>query len=260
MLVTYLKKLLRPSYRFVINQRSKRKLLAKAQQQKAAFVQSLHELGLQQTWNCATDFLLLEDALHFTPFDRHYVYHPAWAYRILVNHIRPSKHIDISSSLHFCTMVSATIPTDFYDYRPAALQLSQLNCQRGDLMQLPFATQSVESISCLHTVEHIGLGRYGDPIDAAGDIKAMQELQRVVAKGGSLLFVVPIGIQNNIHFNAHRVYTPEWVVQSFPELTLQEFYYIQSNPDLHPVVTAASTLHLGNEQYGCGCFWFKRDA
>jgi hypothetical protein len=36
----------------------------------------------------------------------------------------------------------------------------------------------------MHVVEHIGLGRYGDPIDPDGDLKAISELKRVVQKRG----------------------------------------------------------------------------
>ncbi len=53
--------------------------------------------------------------------------------------------------------------------------------------------ESIDRIdSCMHTIEHIGLGRYGDPLDAVGDQTALSELQRVVAPGGSLLIVVPV--------------------------------------------------------------------
>ncbi|WP_211226596.1 DUF268 domain-containing protein [Pedobacter glucosidilyticus] len=134
--------------------------------------------------------LCFDDNTTYTGFDRHYVYHPAWATRI-VKQINPQKHIDISSTLHFCSILSAFIPVDFYDYRPAQIQLDHLKSLQADLMNLPFETDSVTSISCMHTIEHIGLGRYGDPLDYDGDIKAIKELKRVVAPGGNLLIVVP---------------------------------------------------------------------
>ena len=43
----------------------------------------------------------------------------------------------------------------------------------------------------MHTLEHIGLGRYGDKVDPMGDIRAMNELARVTAPGGNLLIAVP---------------------------------------------------------------------
>ena len=125
----------------------------------------------------------LKDNTSTTGFDAHYIYHPAWATRI-IKKVNPAKHIDISSTLHFCTRLSAFIPTEVYDYRPAKLNLSNLHSSSADLSKLHFADNSIESLSCMHTVEHIGLGRYGDLINPDGDIIAMKELQRVVKKGG----------------------------------------------------------------------------
>ena len=74
----------------------------------------------------------------------------------------------------------------------------------ADLANLPFEINSVQSLSCMHTVEHVGLGRYGDPIDPDGDLKAIKEIKRVLAVNGNLLFVVPIG-KPKIVYNAHRI-------------------------------------------------------
>jgi hypothetical protein len=63
-------------------------------------------------------FPCLYDNTGNTDFDSHYVYHPAWASRVL-NKTKPKKHIDISSILNFSTIVSGFVPTEFYDYRPA---------------------------------------------------------------------------------------------------------------------------------------------
>ena len=75
----------------------------------------------------------------------------------------------------------------------------------------------------MHVVEHIGLGRYGDPVDYDGDLKAIAELQRVLAPGGNLFFVVPVG-QPRIMFNAHRVYSLRTdFVEAFNTFELKEF-------------------------------------
>src|SRR5437773_1531148 len=60
----------------------------------------------------------LADKTATTEFDRHYVYHTSWAARVLAT-TRPARHVDIASSLYFVGIVSAFIPTTFYDYRPA---------------------------------------------------------------------------------------------------------------------------------------------
>ena len=85
------------------------------------------------------------------------------------------------------------------DIRPAELSLPGLTPREGSVLCLPYADNSLESLSCLHVVEHIGLGRYGDPIDPLGTMKALKELSRVVAKGGDLYFSLPGGEENR-HF------------------------------------------------------------
>ncbi len=155
-----------------------------------------------------------------TDFPRNYVYHTAWAARML-RQIQPDRHVDVSSSLYFSAIVSAFVPVDFYDYRPAKLVLNNFTSSRGDLTRLDFADASVECLSCMHVVEHIGLGRYGDPLDPDGDLKAIAELKRVVRPGGHLLFVVPTG-QARICYNAHRVYGYRQVLSYFSEMQLVE--------------------------------------
>ena len=197
----------------------------------------------------------IKDRTVKTGFDRHYVYHTSWAARILAE-TKPERHTDISSSLYFSGIVSAFIPIDFYDFRPANLGLSNLNSKEGNLLSLPFADNSVKSLSCMHTIEHIGLGRYGDKIDANGDIKAIEELKRVMAKNGNLLIVLPIGEKAIIEFNAHRIYTYEQVISLFEGLTLKEFSLIPEDEVKGGLIRNASPKQVKGEKYACGCFWF----
>ncbi len=154
-------------------------------------------------------------------FDRQYIYHCAWAARTL-KRLFPSYHVDIGSSLYFVAMLAAFIPVAHYDFRPPDLHIQNLAVGHADLLHLSFETDSVMSLSCMHTVEHVGLGRYGDSIDSEGDLKAMCELKRVVAPGGHLLFVVPLG-DPIIFYNAHRQYAREQIVDAFTPMKLEDF-------------------------------------
>ena len=197
--------------------------------------------------------IFMDEATEATDFDRHYIYHPAWAARVLAE-TKPAKHIDIASSLHFCTMLSAFILVEFYDIRPAPLVLSHLTTGTADLTRLSFANDSIASLSCMHSVEHVGLGRYGDQIDPDGDLKAISELKRVLAPGGNLLFVVPVG-KPKIVFNAHRIYSYDQIISYFEDFSLQEFFLI---PDQGNPIANASKEITDKQSYGCGCFWFKK--
>ncbi|WP_218934694.1 DUF268 domain-containing protein [Rosistilla ulvae] len=199
----------------------------------------------------------LNDVSDQHPFDAHYVYHTAWAARVLAD-LRPSKHIDISSCTYFATLTSAFVPVEFYDYRPTPLSLSNLKSDAADLCDLPFANQSVESISCMHTIEHVGLGRYGDPMDANGDKKALLELQRVVAPGGKLLMVVPVG-KPRIQFNAHRIYAPQMIKDYLPQLSLSSWAMLPDDSSQGLLDNPSFELAL-QQRYACGCFLFERPA
>jgi hypothetical protein len=204
--------------------------------------------------------LFLRDATGYTAFDRHYVFHTAWASRVLAR-TRPALHTDISSSLYFVAIASAFVPIKFFDYRPVKLGLNGLTAESADLCSLPFEDNSIESLSCMHVVEHVGLGRYGDPIDYDGDLKAVAELQRVLAPSGQLLFVVPIGTQSRIQFNAHRIYTRDQVLEMFSELALIEFALIPDREEDGGLVTSPNDSLMARQIYACGCFWFikKKD-
>lgn len=189
----------------------------------------------------------------FTRFDTHYIYHTAWAAR-KVKEINAKYHVDISSSLYFSSIVSAFTPVHFYDYRPATLNLSNLESKPNDLTKLTFEDNSIDSLSCMHTVEHVGLGRYGDPVDPNGDMVAAKELGRIVKIGGSLLFVVPVG-KPKIQWNAHRIYSYEMVIEMFPDFYIKEFSLIPDNALTAGMITNADPKMVANQDYGCGCFW-----
>ena len=189
-------------------------------------------------------------------FDKHYVYHTAWAARILKK-INPACHIDISSYIYFSSIVSAFIPIQYYEFRPHNITLSGLTAHYADLLALPFKNDSIQSLSCMHVVEHIGLGRYGEAMDPDADVKAMRELKRVLAVGGNLLFVVPLG-KSRIMFNAHRIYSYEYLMEYFRELDLMEFSLIPDNTTSEDFMQNPPCEIVNNQTYACGCFWFKK--
>jgi SAM-dependent methyltransferase len=120
----------------------------------------------------------------------------------------------------------------------------------GDITRLPFADASLASVSCLHVIEHIGLGRYGDPLDATGALRAANELQRVLAPGGKLFLSTPIG-RERVCFNAHRVFSVTTILAMFSQLRLVEFSYVDDIGRLH---VGAAPSNMPTLDYGCGFF------
>jgi SAM-dependent methyltransferase len=200
----------------------------------------------------------LDDRDGAAGYDRHYFLHTAWAARVLAE-TSPTSHVDVSSHLTFSAVASAFVPMTLLEFAPPPTPVEGLEIQRGDVTRLPLADGSVKSLSCMHVVEHIGLGRYGDALDPEGDLKAMGELRRVLAPGGQLLLVVPVG-RPRVVFNAHRVYDPGMVVEGLRPLKLSEFALIPDNHADGDLVRRAD-LSLGlHQSYGCGCFHFMKSS
>jgi SAM-dependent methyltransferase len=201
---------------------------------------------------------ITDEATKETGFDTHYVYHTGWASQVLARS-KPDHHVDIGSSLYFVTNAAAVCPITHYDYRPPKLAMPGVSVGAADLLNLAFADHSIASLSCMHVVEHVGLGRYGDTLDPAGDARACAELTRVLAPGGQLLFATPVG-QEAIQFNAHRVYSFEGVLALFPGLRLREFALITDKRDAEGAVFVpnADPARVASQRYGCGCFVFEK--
>lgn len=205
------------------------------------------------TINLKDIYPCLSDKTDTTPFDTHYIYHPAWAARVLAR-TKPTYHVDFSSILSFGSIVSAFVPIKFYDYRPAKLKLPNWESGFADLTNLSFEDNSIPSLSCMHTIEHVGLGRYGDALDPQGDIQAINELKRVLQPGGDFLFVTPVGEQK-IEYNAHRIYSYQHVIELFSGMELKNFSLVDDQGNF---IEDADPSLVEKQRYGCGCFWFKK--
>jgi len=167
----------------------------------------------------------LGDDKGYTPVEPIYFYQNAWAFGHIVQD-RPAEHIDVGSHHGFVSLLSRVVPVTMVDIRPLNVTLETLSFQEGSILSLPFADQSVASLSSLCVVEHIGLGRYGDPLDPDGTIKAIHELKRVVKKGGYLYLSLHIDDETRVYFNAHRAYRESEILRAFEPFQLCEKKYI----------------------------------
>jgi hypothetical protein len=195
----------------------------------------------------------LWDRLPASPYDAHYFFQDVWAARHIAGR-RPERHVDVGSRIDLVGFLTALTSVVFVDIRPLEAELPNLTSVAGSVTALPFGDQSEESVSCLHVAEHIGLGRYGDPLDPAGTRKAARELARVLCPGGELLFSLPVG-RPRVQFNAHRIHDPLDVVAMFPELELVEFSGVD---DAGRFAGDRDLEELRASRYACGLFRFTR--
>lgn len=197
----------------------------------------------------------LMDATSVTDFDPQYFHQSAWcAGKIAAS--KTTKHVDIASQINLIAPLTGFVEVEFIDYRPLQVDLRNLTSRAGTILALPFDDRSVRSLSCLHVIEHIGLGRYGDPLDPNGSKNACKELQRILAVGGDLYLTTPVG-RERVEFNAHRVHVPETIIGFFNELSLVDFASVDDSGKFteHAVAGSCAGFH-----YGLGLFHFRRMA
>ncbi len=191
-------------------------------------------------------FPCLHDATTETPIDFSYYYQDAWAFECVVT-ANPKQHVDIGSHHKLISLLSKVVPTTMVDLRPLPVTLDSLRFLEGSILALPFKDASVPSVSSLCVVEHIGLGRYGDPLDPEGSVKAIRELKRIVRPGGDLYISVPLDDVDRIYFNAHRAFAESGLLELFAPFEVLERRYIYG-------------AHFGERLgsgFGTGCYHLR---
>lgn len=175
---------------------------------------------------------------------------------------QPSKHVDIGSRVEtFVAHVATFRHIEVLDIRSLVSKTDNIIFRQCDLMRLPDdLVEYCDSVSCLHALEHFGLGRYGDTVDINGHLRGFDSLYKILKPHGILYLSFPVGVER-VEFNAHRVFaiqTPlEWAKGRFE---LVGFSYVDDKGDLHmnqPINVAAIPNNLGLH-YGCGIYEFRK--
>lgn len=173
-----------------------------------------------------------------------------------VHQRNPSKHIDVASRVDgLVAHIASFREIIVMDIRSLPQsEHSNIRYLQGDLMErVGPLRNSCDSLSCLHALEHFGLGRYGDPLDPDGHIKGFNNLVEMLQPGGTLYISFPIG-RRQVHFNAHRVFDPEEIlewIKPIPELKIVQFDYVDDYGDLNLAQDLSMPLAL---RFGCGIY------
>ncbi|MEZ6065208.1 MAG: DUF268 domain-containing protein [Planctomycetaceae bacterium] len=173
---------------------------------------------------------------------------------------QPQRHIDVGSRVDgFVAHVASFREVEAIDVRPLVSTTPNIQFLCADLMAElpPQLVGATDSLSCLHAIEHFGLGRYGDPLDFDGHIKGLRNLHRMLRTGGKLYLSTPIGRQQRIEFNAHRVFSIPYLLTLLAErFQIDSFAYVGDDGQLRRDVD----VHAGEARetfgltYGCGIF------
>ena len=180
----------------------------------------------------------------------------------LIAKAKPRRHIDVGSSFTgFVAHVASFRAIEVLDIRPLEkIYHPHISFLQKDLtLADPKFRGVTDSLSCLHTIEHFGLGRYGDNIDPEGHLKGFQNLVDLLEPGGTLYISFPIGAEDAVHFNAHRVFHPrsilDWPLRDGP-LRLTDFSFEDDLHRLHQHVPLDESVP--DLAFGCGIYTFQK--
>jgi len=180
----------------------------------------------------------------------------------LIHAHNPKRHIDIGSRIDgFVAHVAAFRKIEVMDVR--ALESTghpNIEFLQADLMRSDSAQAAItDSISCLHAIEHFGLGRYGDPLDPMGHLKGFRNMLSMLKVDGRFYISFPIGKSNEVHFNAHRVFHPKDVLGWASEegsIVLKRFDYVDDTGNIHFNVDLQN--NMPEVVHGCGIYTFEK--
>lgn len=180
-----------------------------------------------------------------------------------ISRASPRTHVDIGSRIDgFVAHVASFREIEVFDIRPVTSKIEGIVFKQADLMNPPPALAGYcDSLSCLHALEHFGLGRYGDPIDPLGSVAGLKNMTALLEPGGVFYLSVPIGIER-VEFNAHRVFDPLKLVQlaSDSGLNFQEFVWFQEGGGLvHSPNPEKDMRKLSSLRYALGIFIFRKN-
>lgn len=177
-----------------------------------------------------------------------------------VQQARPRRHIDVGSRIDgFVAHVASFREIEVLDVRPLAdIGHASIRFLQADLMSEAHAPQAItDSLSCLHALEHFGLGRYGDRLDPQGHLKGYRNLCRMLEPGGTAYISFPVGVRTRVAFNAQRVFHPREILEwSAGEMSLVRFDFIDDAGRLHRDWPLRDTLPQAH--FGCGIYTLRK--
>ncbi|MFN3751980.1 MAG: DUF268 domain-containing protein [Thiobacillus sp.] len=174
----------------------------------------------------------------------------------------PEKHVDIGSRIDgFVAHVASFREIEVFDIRPITSLIPGVLFRQADLMNpAELLVEYCDSLSCLHALEHFGLGRYGDPIDPHGYAAGLGNMAGILRPGGLFYLSVPIG-RERVEFNAHRIFDPLSLVRlaAANGLLLREFAWIGSSRTLFQSASPEQDMdELSKLHYVLGIFTFVK--
>lgn len=179
---------------------------------------------------------------------------------------KPDRHVDIGSRVDgFVAHVACFRDCEVFDVRPISTAVPGVVFRRADLMNpdsLPITAGDgyCDSLSCLHAIEHFGLGRYGDPVNPLGYQQGIANMAQLLKLGGTFYLSTPIG-QERVEFNANWVFDPRSIVRCGESVGMSLQKLIVITPANGPQESAFDIVALSDlalQRYQLGLFIFTK--
>lgn len=184
----------------------------------------------------------------------------------LIYSANPKRHVDIGSRVDgFVAHIASFRECEVFDVRPVSTYIPGITFYQADLMKLdslPIGGGGYcDSLSCLHAIEHFGLGRYGDPINVEGYLLGISHMSKLLQAGGNFYLSTPIG-RERVEFNANWVFDPNTIINSAQKsgLALKKLITITPKEGPQEVKITDDLLNdLALSSYSLGVFIFEKN-
>ena len=173
---------------------------------------------------------MLNDSLQQAGISKGHYFHQDLLVASYIYKSNPETHIDIGSRIDgFVAHVAAFRKIQIIDIR----DLNEIDHENISFIKLDLTEDNnfsflSESVSCLHAIEHFGLGRYGDTIDPVGHIKGFNNILKII----------------------------NWPTRG-NKMILKNFDYVDAQGKLHLNTKIRDIENI--KEYGCGIYTFIKD-
>lgn len=184
--------------------------------------------------------------------------------------VRPDQHVDVGSRIDgFVAHLASFRSVEVFDIRPVSSEVPGVVFKQADLMSMESVSSLCDgsdgycdSLSCLHAIEHFGLGRYGDPINPLGYQQGIINLSKLLKPYGRLYLSTPIG-EERVEFNANWVFDPRTIVRvaNLAGLSLEELIVLDQQGGHQTFLSPSEEIltQLSIEHYRLGIFHFVKN-
>lgn len=176
----------------------------------------------------------------------------------------PGSALDFGSGSTYLGLIAARrgFSVSAIDLQPNSWYYTHPNLEflQTSVFDLELKSENLDLIINCSSVEHVGMGRYGDPLADKGDLQAMEDMCSLLRHDGIMLLTVPIG-QDAVFAGSHRVYGSERLPRLLSGYIVdKEEYWVKDENNRWVEVSREMAVQRPSHatSYGLGCFLLSK--